>query len=939
MRVYITDGTGVGQFGYVDNFTFANKEVTIRRDSDGELGWDHVIPGTPLVSAFDLTTRYRIEPSVTVPAPPYSASSSNLFTNRSYVDMTFGNITETYNGVTGGGNVIWKDDTETRVLVSSVVSDIAIQFTAEFSENPNVPFDIKGRTSEATATITAITANVNGVIEADVESGGNGFTEGEEIDLVLTSGTGNTFDGAPVNAIFRVVRNGTSYNPTITSDGAGYSVGDKITILGTALGGETPTNDLTITVTEVSDDSTSSIVAFTSIGTGRGGRFVSLTNVENARWSDDGSNWTEVSLPFNATMTSLAAGNNRFIATATGEARIASSLTGITWTEIELPLEAAWVDSVYGNDKFVLIASDNDRVAVSSNGVTWDTSNSIPNDTDGGVDSTTSVWSSITYGKGKYVAISSSDGATASSTDGITWTRHDSAITFNPDYIAYGNNRFVAVAAADGETAYSFDGIIWYTNTDTLSDLSSITFQVNDIKYDNGIFFVIGIDDGSATTVAFTSEDGVQWTQRVLPSSKIWSTLAYGNAQWFVKASLASTDAVAIVNVGARAKLRAEVDVGNIAEFRIFDPGSGYDESNPPTVNITDPNPTVEVATEIRIGNKVLAQPDFINRGSGYRRSTSTITISGDGFADVIPVGNILTVSGIQSIPGPGVQIQIAGVEDPNALVPGTLAVFAGVTVKDLGDDGTGNETKLVQFQISPRLDVEFVVPHGVQITLQERFSQCRVSGHDFLDIGTGNFEQTNYPTIYSGGAFFTAAPENEVLEQNGGRVFYVSTDQDGNFRTGELFSVQQATGIVTISAEFFDLDGLSELALGGVRLGGSGAVVNEFSTDPTFAADSNNVVPTQRAIASFLADRLSVGGESLEVNRLQAGRVILGGPPNEINTNTGQYVIIPSNVVFDGTFETNDGEGNITTEQTAISGTIVSQQMFLRTDFDDTMQ
>ena len=105
-------------------------------------------------------------------------------------------------------------------------------------------------------------------------------------------------------------------------------------------------------------------------------------------------------------------------------------------------------------------------------------------------------------------------------------------------------------------------------------------------------------------------------------------------------------------------------------------------------------------------------------------------------------------------------------------------------------------------------------------------------------------------------------APENEVYENNSGRVYYVSTDQDGNFRTGELFSVQQATGIVTISAEFFDLDGLSELALGGVRLGGSGAVVSEFSTDGTFSADSNNVVPTQRAIGTFLQDRLSVGGE-----------------------------------------------------------------------------
>ena len=66
----------------------------------------------------------------------------------------------------------------------------------------------------------------------------------------------------------------------------------------------------------------------------------------------------------------------------------------------------------------------------------------------------------------------------------------------------------------------------------------------------------------------------------------------------------------------------------------------------------------------------------------------------------------------------------------------------------------------------------------------------------------------------------------------------------------------------------YFDLDGLSELALGGVRLGGSGAVVREFSTDQTFFEDSNNVIPTQRAIAAFLANRLSEGGSELETNQ-----------------------------------------------------------------------
>jgi hypothetical protein len=939
MRLTVTDGTGVGQYGYITGFTFASKEATVARDSDDVAGWDHIIPGTPLVAAFDLTTRYRIEPRVTVPLPSYSTSSSDLFTNRSYVDMAFGNTTETFTGVQGGGNVIWRDDAEIRVTVKTIVSDIAIQFNGQFAVNPNVPFNIQGRLSGATATVTAITANTDTLIEVDVESGGNGFQLGEEIDLVLAAGTGDTFDGAPINAQFTVVKAGPVYNATLTSGGAGYAAGDKITILGTALGGATPANDMTITVGTVSDDSTSSILTFTSVGTGDTGLFVSLTSIENARYSENGTTWTEVALPFAEQMKSLITGNNRFIAVSENQSRVASSLNGITWSEVSLPLSAAWADGVYGG-KFVIVATDTDTVVSSTDGVTWTASGIIPDDA-GGLTSTLSTWTNITYGNGKYLAISSSDGATASSTDAITWVRHDEAISFNPDYIAYGANRFVAIAAADGESAYSFDGITWYTNSDTLSDLSSpaITFQPSNIKYANGVFVAIGSDSGSATTVVFTSEDGVLWTQRVMPASQQWSALTYGKNKWVAKSNAASTDAVAILNVGTRAKFRAEVSVGTISEIRVFDPGSGYDVGSPPTLTIVDPNVTSEVATESRIADGVVAQPDFVDRGAGYRSSTSTITITGNGFADVVPVGNTLTVSGITKVPGPGVQIKISGVVDPNALEPGTLAVFSGVTVKDLGDDGLGNETKLIEFQISPRLDVEYVVAHSVQITLQEQYSQCRISGHDFLDIGTGNFIQTNYPTVYADGAFFTASPENEVFESNGGRVYYVSTDQDGNFRTGELFSVQQATGIVTISAEFFDLDGLSELALGGVRLGGSGAVVNEFSTDATFSADSNNVIPTQKAIAAFLQNRLSVGGESLEVNKLQAGRVLVGGTPeNEINMSSGQYLEIPADVVFDGQFTSDDGAGNVTTNKTEISGTIVSQMLMLK-PFDETMQ
>jgi hypothetical protein len=166
----------------------------------------------------------------------------------------------------------------------------------------------------------------------------------------------------------------------------------------------------------------------------------------------------------------------------------------------------------------------------------------------------------------------------------------------------------------------------------------------------------------------------------------------------------------------------------------------------------------------------------------------------------------------------------------------------------------------------------------------------------------------------------FISAPENEIVEANGGRVFYTSTDQSGNFRTGELFAVEQASGIVTISADFFQLDGLTELALGGVRLGGSGAVIREFSTDPLFTADSNNVVPTQRAIKAYLQNRLSVGGAELTTASFIAGTVRVG--PNIISSTISGTInfAVPTN--FDETAE--------------ISGSILAQNMFFKSFNDD---
>ena len=74
--------------------------------------------------------------------------------------------------------------------------------------------------------------------------------------------------GTGVDVEFDVVRNGTLYTPTVTTGslGTGYQIGDTLTILGSALGGISPTNDLTITVSTIGVGGT--VTGFTSSGIG-----------------------------------------------------------------------------------------------------------------------------------------------------------------------------------------------------------------------------------------------------------------------------------------------------------------------------------------------------------------------------------------------------------------------------------------------------------------------------------------------------------------------------------------------------------------------------------------------------------------------------------------------------------------------------------------------
>ena len=175
---------------------------------------------------------------------------------------------------------------------------------------------------------------------------------------------------------------------------------------------------------------------------------------------------------------------------------------------------------------------------------------------------------------------------------------------------------------------------------------------------------------------------------------------------------------------------------------------------------------------------------------------------------------------------------------------------------------------------------------YGQMFRLRYKYSQVRLTGHDFLSIGTGGRSSTNYP----GEPTQAASQGNEVTETFPGRVYYVSTDQDGNFRVGNYFRVDQSTGRATLDASAFDLSGLTSLRLGsiGAQLGES---INEFSSDNTLSGNSNTAVPTEQAVKGYV-DNTAIPKSLLTT----AGDILYrdsSGPQRLGIGNAGQVLVV----------------------------------------------
>ena len=585
--------------------------------------------------------------------------------------------------------------------------------------------------------------------------------------------------------------------------------------------------------------------------------------------------WTSASLPDGDLWASIAYGNKFWIIIGEstnpgnpGAKVLISSSSGASWKTSYLPPDSTWGGSIqwakinYGNGIFVAVANGSAATAYSNDyGQTWLAGSGL----------SSSSWKAIAYGVGKFVIISDGD-TYAHSINGATWTEGSiTAANETWNDIAFGNGRFVVICD-EGTPVYSFDAITWYA--------SPYTVDADHIEYGQGVF----VATRNSGTVAYTSEDGYLWKVRSVTNNS-GGIMAYGlnSAKVGTFSVISGTNSASVIYAGCKAKGRPEITSNKINRVTKWETGSGYISS--PTISFFDPNTTSIVTTEVRKGNGVLSGPMFLDPGQGYNTTSTEISIVGSGYADEYQIGLTVVCDSITQLPRPG----------DNLIFENNDIIYKVTSATIL--DGTVAPTLKVSIQISPEMTTQLSPTHGDDVLIRQQYSQVRLTNHDFLNIGFGNFEDSNHPGIPEPNTT-ELSPQNQAVETNYGRVFYTSTDQDGNFKVGSLFGVEQSTGIVTLSASQFDLGGLSQLSLGGIAIGGSGVVINQFSTDPTFVANSNNVVPTQKAIKSYISGRLSQGGSNTFTGQTIAGRVIIGGV-NRID-NTVPQGIGGSDVVLD---------------------------------------
>ena len=268
----------------------------------------------------------------------------------------------------------------------------------------------------------------------------------------------------------------------------------------------------------------------------------------------------------------------------------------------------------------------------------------------------------------------------------------------------------------------------------------------------------------------------------------------------------------------------------------------------------------------------VQAEPKriYIVGKSGTFASNEVVTGGGSGTTATLVAGTVesnqtgrILVTSFTTVPDAGDALQFATTDGNAFQIQSVSSVTANSVTYRVLVFSTSRATPVAQ---------------NVALNVRKEFSTVRLTGHDFLQVGTGGTDTTNWPNNP------TQAPSQAdqviVNATDPGRVYYTATDELGNFYVGDQFKVDQATGNVTLDASAFNLAGLESLRLGSVG-GLIGASVDEFSTDANLTQNSNTKVPTQAAVKGYvdtLNDITPTGGTLGVVGIITANSAVFAG-------------------------------------------------------------
>ena len=1015
-RIFITQGKGKGQYGYIQNYDPSTKIAYVLKESDGTAGWDHWIPGTPIETSLGDTAFYQIEPRVEFNKPPFASTAINVNTPLDYKKVRYGNgkyvaiaqssfgSAVTPNFISSSDGVAWSQGTfdgsnipqnsgswswqdlaygggkwaavakEGIVAVSSdgenwtlheVTNDSTTVQTRHiaYGDNPTIEQTFKVTVSvPGDNPLYHFDGAVNTAPDIEVVEG-NTYTFNQ-------NDTSNT--GCPI--YFSLVPEGINASGNAITDGIKYFLNNvQVADLAAYVAGfdAANTRKVTWTVPAALVGTPVYYVNYNSTGSGvQSDSSYAIVRVDGrSEWLvtadgspeyfqslDDGVSWTLGNLPsyqsYDGGVKAMTYGSGTFVAISgdwdSSKQRIYTKTPGNTeW--VEHFTESGDMSNIssltYGNNIFVATMSGSDSVWINPTGGLGkfnEYTSTLPS---------TGNWI-VDYGQGVYVAFKPNSTDFAISENALVWDLKTLPITANWTTVGIGtpnnSNKFIlmgsgsplqgagevnAVSIQAGRRPFArmfvrntragefwiYDpGSGYESELANIVNNSTVTFGRNTadtadvytidsvenatLTLTEGRKYIYDLSDESVLKYGGAVVDGVVQDNPhpMLFYSDLAKTTVYEDNVRYILGSTSVSRATYLADFDDYLIRKIEIEVQYDAPSTLYY-GSSTDasvvqsitveETDNLSMTVSDPLATADPFVKLRISNGVLPQPSFRDRGTKFRSATATVT--GDGFADIFQTGNKLNITGLTREPGPGANLEVTGIS-------GKIYLVTKVTnlTGDLGDFSA-------TIQISPTMGVDESPDHNVAITIREEYSQVRLTFHDFLDIGTGNQNSTRYPIRYLEG--YTDADANTIKQFNettfadGGRVFYSSTDQDGNFRVGELFEVEQASGIITINADQFDLSGLSELSLGGVTLGGTGAVIREFSIDPLFTGNSDSIVPTQKAVSAYVKSRITGGGSAVNVNKVTAGVITSGDSGQGLETTDGVPIQMKAKLTFEG--------------------------------------